>query len=257
MTLLHTIETYYDAAPRPMATTEEIGPFTLFVKTDPEGWPFYARPRLGLDRPVGVEDVEALRARQRKLGVPESIEWVHEITPSLLPAAREAGLVVRQCPLLVLERSVPDRHATGTGSFRVMVLDPGSLEIGPVVAAVSAGFAGTDDVVPREPGRQADLIRDGLLALVGAFDEGGVLGGGSHSPRGTTTELAGIAVLPRARKQGVGAAVTSALVEDAAGRGVETIFLSAQDDAVARVYERVGFGRIGTACTAEPADRPV
>jgi len=29
------------------------------------------------------------------------------------------------------------------------------------------------------------------------------------------------------------------------------VFLSAQDDAVARVYERVGFQRVGTACVAE------
>jgi ribosomal protein S18 acetylase RimI-like enzyme len=82
-----------------------------------------------------------------------------------------------------------------------------------------------------------------------------VLGGGSHGPRGTTTELTGIAVLPRARRRGVGAAVTAALVEDAHALGVRTVFLSAQDDAVARVYERVGFVRVGTACIAEaPAD---
>jgi RimJ/RimL family protein N-acetyltransferase len=34
---------------------------------------------------------------------------------------------------------------------------------------------------------------------------------------------------------------------------MRTVFLSAQDDAVARVYERVGFVRVGTACMAEPA----
>jgi N-acetylglutamate synthase-like GNAT family acetyltransferase len=98
-------------------------------------------------------------------------------------------------------------------------------------------------------------MRAGLLAEAGVFDaHGAPLGGGSHNPRGRVTELAGIAVLPRARKRGVGAALTAALVEDARARGVETVFLSAQDDAVARVYERVGFVRVGTACIAEPAD---
>jgi ribosomal protein S18 acetylase RimI-like enzyme len=76
------------------------------------------------------------------------------------------------------------------------------------------------------------------------------VGGGTHSPRGSTTELTGIAVLPRARRRGVGAAITLALVEDARRRGMHTIFLSAQDDTVARVYERVGFVRVGTACIA-------
>jgi hypothetical protein len=32
---------------------------------------------------------------------------------------------------------------------------------------------------------------------------------------------------------------------------VTTVFLTAQDDAVARVYQRVGFERVGTACVAE------
>lgn len=90
--------------------------------------------------------------------------------------------------------------------------------------------------------------------MAGAYDDSGPVGGGSHSPRGAATELTGIAVLPRARRRGVGAALTAALVADARGRGVETILLSAQDDTVARVYERIGFLRVGTACVAEPAD---
>ena len=47
--LLQRLETYYDTAPRALATTEDLGPFTLFVRTDPTGWDFYARPRLGLE----------------------------------------------------------------------------------------------------------------------------------------------------------------------------------------------------------------
>jgi ribosomal protein S18 acetylase RimI-like enzyme len=96
------------------------------------------------------------------------------------------------------------------------------------------------------------MIREGLLTLAAAYDgQGAVVGGGSHGPRGGTTELTGIAVLPRARRQGLGAAVTAALVADARAKGVRTVFLSAQDDTVARVYERVGFARVGTACIAE------
>jgi predicted GNAT family acetyltransferase len=34
---------------------------------------------------------------------------------------------------------------------------------------------------------------------------------------------------------------------------VPTVFLSASDDAVARIYARIGFQRIGTAMIAEPA----
>ena len=38
---------------------------------------------------------------------------------------------------------------------------------------------------------------------------------------------------------------------DAVRRGLSTVFLSAQDDAAARIYERVGLVRVGTACVAE------
>ena len=54
-------------------------------------------------------------------------------------------------------------------------------------------------------------------------------------------------VLPSSRRQGLGAAVTALLAGDALDRGVDTVFLSASDDAVARIYARIGFRAIGTA----------
>lgn len=143
----------------------------------------------------------------------------------------------------------------GKPACSVEVLAPDSPDLIAVVGAIDAGFSGTDDVCPREAGLRAELMRSGWLVMVGAYDgQGNVIGGGSHSPRGVTTELTGIAVLPRARRRGAGAAITRALVSDARERGVATVFLSAQDDAVARVYEHVGFVRVGTACVAEPTD---
>ena len=246
---MRTLETYYDAAPRPSARTEEVGPFTLFVATDPDGYPYYARPRLGLEQDVTAGDVERVLARQDELGVPSALEWVHQTTPSLLPAATKAGLPVRESPLLVLPPH-PVRHDPVAGCARV--LDPDDPDLGVTLGAVSAGFAGRDEVVPKDVSRRARLIRAGLLVTAAAYDDqGAVVGGGSHGPRGDATELAGIAVLPRARRRGLGAALAATLAEDARGRGLGTVFLSAQDDAVARVYERVGFERVGTACIAE------
>jgi ribosomal protein S18 acetylase RimI-like enzyme len=128
---------------------------------------------------------------------------------------------------------------------------------------VHAGFSGVDAVEHEgagadDPGAasawKSGLLADGLLVTAGAFDETGrAVGGGSHAPRGDTTELAGIAVIPSARRRGFGAALTHLLAAEARSRGVGTVFLSAQDDAVARVYERVGFVRVGTACVAEPS----
>ena len=59
-----------------------------------------------------------------------------------------------------------------------------------------------------------------------------------------------MAVLPAFRRRGIGFALTRLLSEDARKRGMGTMFLSAGDEAIARLYERVGFRRVGTACTA-------
>jgi len=66
-------------------------------------------------------------------------------------------------------------------------------------------------------------------------------------------EITGVGVLPSSRRQGLGAAVTALLAGDALTRGVDTVFLSASDEAVARIYARIGFRVIGTAMIAEPA----
>jgi ribosomal protein S18 acetylase RimI-like enzyme len=81
----------------------------------------------------------------------------------------------------------------------------------------------------------------------------GALGAGSHQPVETVTEITGIGTLPTARRRGIGAAVTGRLVEDGRERGAEIVFLSAAGDEVARMYGRLGFRRIGTACFGYPA----
>lgn len=262
MSILETLEQYYDAAPRPLAVVEEAGPFTVFLRRSASGWPYYARPRLGNTHAFTAADVAQVRARQRERGVPEALEWVRETTPSLLEAARTAGMRVRENPLLVLPDDTRPEHDNTLPGVDVRLVAGDAPDLGVVMAAVEAGFSGTDDVVPSEPGELRRLVEDGLLVLVGAYDgqaggpdgrpgSPGVVGGGSHNPRGAVTELTGIAVLPSARRRGIGAAITRALAADARNRGIETVFLSAQDDAVARVYERVGFVRVGVACVAQ------
>jgi GNAT superfamily N-acetyltransferase len=260
--LLDRIERYYDLVPRASARIEEHGPLTLFVSTG--GWPYYARPRLGADgRSVRPEDVSAVRARQRELGVPEALEWVDEVTPGLAAAAAGAGLVVDRYPLLVLDQpltvpAVPDAV--------VRIADADDPAIPATHAAIDVGFAaggtevGDAGVTERDAASSGSdgssaahlrsLIAAGLLVMAVADSADGPLGGGSASPRGEVAELMGIATLPAHRRRGLGAAITAALVTEVRRRGVELAFLSAGDDDVARVYERVGFRRFASACIA-------
>jgi GNAT superfamily N-acetyltransferase len=246
--LLERIERYYDAAPRASATTEEVGPFTLFLRSDPRGWPYYARPRSGLGATPSAQEVRAVLDRQKELAVPQQLEWVGELVPGLAEAARDAGMVVTDHPLMVLSQPMPAPEVTGVD---LRLLDGDDPTLGAVHSAIGAGFEESDEVGSADAPFLRDRVARGLIRLVGAYQAGAPVGGGSHQPNGPVTELTGIAVVPRARSRGVGAAITAALVEDARALGVRTVFLSAGTSRVADIYARVGFTRVATACIAE------
>lgn len=267
--LLDRIERYYDTVPRRFARVEQSGPLTLFLG-EPGGWVYYARPRLGLaDRGDAVDavDVASAVARLRELGLPETVEWVHETTPSLLAAVREEGsLVVEELPLLALPGGEPVESAAALpDGIRVRLLEPADAEAvaaGRAVSEVGFGSAGTDAGDPGPPERDArlrpaqrrvlDLLAEGAVRIaVAESATEGVLAVGRALPIDGVSEVMGVATLPSARRCGLGAAVTAALVADARRLGVEVVFLTASSDAVARVYQRVGFARAGTAYAAE------
>jgi GNAT superfamily N-acetyltransferase len=275
--LLARLERTYDALPRVGgALVEYHGPLALFYRDGP-GWPYYARPRLdaALDARldaggVTVTDILAVRARQRELHVPEALEWVHEVTPSMLASAEAAGLVVHHAPLMVLE---PDRLPLLTAAAQVEFLDPDrpdfpeKLPISVAVAAVGFGNAGTASGAAGAAERDAALepvdaarlatIADGIRhagkaeAILTVPGDGVVARGGIQSALGVA-EIVGVATLPAARRHGYGAAVSAALARRALDAGNDLVFLGAASDAVARVYASIGFTRVGTACIAEP-----
>ena len=99
-------------------------------------------------------------------------------------------------------------------------------------------------------------LQTGQTVMAVALVDGQPVGVGSHQPVGAVSEVAGIGVLPAFRRRGIAAALTALLADDAQRRGADTIFLSAGDETIARIYARAGFRRIGTACTTEPTPTP-
>jgi N-acetylglutamate synthase-like GNAT family acetyltransferase len=277
------LERFYDALPRPYARAEEHGGLVLFVR-EGEGWPYYARPIIGADTPSAA-DITAVRHRQRDLGVPEAFEWVHETTPDLLAVARSAGLEVLLAPLLVLDPAalVPDLPVTG-GAIRLLdPADPGFAadlassrtvaDLGfrapattnPLLNAVDgvlitdvAGPAERDAATPVLSGTLVESQREResagayVTAVVDSPTEG-ILATGGLMRAGDVAEIAGVATLPSARRRGYASQLTAVLARTALEAGVRTVFLSAGSDDVARLYAKVGFRRVGTACIAEPA----
>jgi predicted GNAT family acetyltransferase len=252
MSLLEEIERYLDAAPRRGARVEEVGPFTLFVREGP-GWPWYARPRLG-ETAFSVDDVLALRARQLELGVPQALEWIHENTPALTPVAAEAGLKVNLNPLLVLGEPIYADTPRRVKIRRVADEERHAIDSVAHVAFGAAGTARGDEGVEQAAAlRAATDARpvDQAVRTFAAFEGDEPVSVASHIPLGSISEVAGVGTLPDHRRKGLGAALTAAAVADARGMGVETIFLTAGSEEIARVYERLGFERVGTGHTAE------
>lgn len=265
---LHRCDRYLDLAPRTASEPTDIGPLRVFLSRAP--WPYYARPRpeLDLTGPDAVRASHLAAAAQRltALGYPASFEWVDDLVPSLDPVARAAGYDVTLHPLLV--RDAGD-HVTGIDDPRDVVVAPGSPLVREALAVADVAFDGTADPdggpaardacdVPPERVAYVDgRIASGEATLVAVVDPvDGVVASGSHLPVGGTSEIVGVATLPAHRRRGLAGLVVTALVVDAAARGVELVLLSAGDDDAARVYERVGFRRIGRVGAAEQAADP-
>lgn len=263
--LLQRLERYLDAVPRSGAGLEEFGSLTLFTRLG-AGWPYYARPAFGRPGSVTAADVEAVRRRQRALGLPETFEWVDDTTPSLGPVAEASGLVVERLPLMVLGHLLVVPAPPGV-RIRIVPFDDPGMASASAVAEVGFGMpgtaAGSAGVAEREVATAAmspdglettrQRIRLGLTVMaVAGSDAEGPLCVGWHQPVGDTAEIVGVATLPSARRRGLAAALTARLVADAQERGVTTVFITAGSDDVARVYARVGFERVGTSCIATP-----
>jgi ribosomal protein S18 acetylase RimI-like enzyme len=258
--LLDRIDAYCDAVPRTATRPEEIGPFVLFVP-EADAWPYYARPRRGGAAPT-AEDVLRVRARQRELDLPEAFEWIADVTPGLLEAGRAAGLEVTEHPLMVLDEVQAAGPPVGA-ELRLVTVDDDLAEVGAVPEVgfshpgTARGEAGLEELRERAAARadaivefQRDRLRRGLTVWAAAWVDGIPVASGMHQPVGGVTEVVGVATLPAFRRRGLGAAVTALLVEDARAGGAETVFLTAGDDEIARVYGRLGFARVGTSCIA-------
>jgi ribosomal protein S18 acetylase RimI-like enzyme len=271
--VIERIDAFCEAVPRRRARADVYGPLVLFVPAG-TGWPYYARPRRGLRAPVTAADIRAVRARQRELIIPESFEWIEQVAPEMAAAAAEAGLEVRAHPLMVLTAPPPAGPPAGPLALppgvTVREVPPEDTELDRVwaVPAVAFGQPGTtvgqagtverDKMAADYDGGTIEMLRErlrsGQSVVAAAFGPDGPLAAGSCQAVDGVAEITGVGVLPSSRRQGLGAAVTALLARGALDRAVTTVFLSASNDAVARIYARIGFREIGIAMIAEPAD---
>jgi ribosomal protein S18 acetylase RimI-like enzyme len=248
------IDHFCDVVPRQWATVTDDGPLRLFTRTTP-GFPFYARP-IPDAVPVERADVDRMRSVQRDRGVPEAFEWIVEAAPAMADAVADSGLAVQVCPLLVLDGEprpapLPPRHTArflgpvdgDLAAAAAVHLTVASVAFGSPVPAAPSGETVAQLAADLAAGRVARLLvtgPDGPVAV------------GSAQRSGDVVELVGIATTDGFRGRGLGAAVTSRLARIAVDTDADVVFLSAADEAASRVYERVGFRRVGESGIAAP-----
>lgn len=251
--VLERIDGFCDTVPRMWASVHDEGPLRLFTRTTP-GWPFYARPIPG-GAPIRAADVERIRTLQRSRGVPEAFEWVLAVAPSMATAVAASGLAVRVCPVLVLDGDI--RPAPLPTGYSARLLGPADADLRSTANTVHAVAAAAFGALPGGAlndhafAALRQNLADGVIARALITGPDGPVAAGSAQRVGDVVELAGIGTAREARGRGLGAALTALLAAATRDAGADLVFLAAGDDTASRVYQRVGFRRVGECGIAE------
>ena len=261
--LIKELDHYFDAVMRNDSEPVEVGAFTLFVSDAPFG--YYARPSFAYSEQVDAADLVALAKACKEREIDLALEWVHEEDPGLAALAQAHGLKVNLFPLLVAQpRDLAIPNTEGV-TMRILSSDEPAIAHAVAVANLSFGVGGTEvsQVGFAERDRAAgevsekwteyfrEHIRREMTLMAVLESANGVLAVASCKPVGKFAEIMGVATLPSERRRGLGAAVTAFLASQLFAQGIETVLLSAEDENVARVYEKIGFHRVGTAGAAK------
>jgi GNAT superfamily N-acetyltransferase len=188
----------------------------------------------GGDATAPDADVGAARAFYAERGaewgvrVPAGMRWRHG----------------RRLLTLDLMALAPADFAPAEAPAAVAVRAATPADLDTVVAIDAAAFE--DDPSDQRPWIAPHLSAVRITTALATLD-GGPAGTGycirSDGRAGPALSLAGVAVAPHARRRGVGAALSSWLIERGLRGGADLVHLHADNDAAARVYARLGFAR--------------
>ena len=238
---------------------QSVPPFTLFFHpTDNLVYLNYAVP----EKPIGDKGrreeqaalartlarlIDAFRARGR---VPR-LEYLDEYAPGLRHSLAGAGFVEEARQSFMVCVPAAARPAPDVPGLTIEALDRRA-----TLAQARAfwdtqrmGFdPGADALLTdEEVGRLLDEI-EGETLLLGTLEGQPVSAGMLMSAVGGIVELAGLATLPPCRRRGIASALTAHALHTAFTRGIEAVCLTAEDERAGRIYARLGFTTVATAC---------
>lgn len=220
------------------------GPFV--VRFDPN-WAHthanYAIPDDGAAPTAGDVDalIDVFHARDR---VPR-LEFLPSCAPLVEPALTAAGFTVEnRAAVLTCDGRSLVRPEAVSGLRVVEAVDEAGL-----VTAATVQHTGYGQVGEPGPG-EVDWLRatvegGGVVALAIAGDGTPAGAGLCSPPLDGLSELAGLAVAADHRRRGIGAVVSAFLTARALDRGSRTVWLEPGDPHIQRIYERIGYRRVG------------
>jgi GNAT superfamily N-acetyltransferase len=160
------------------------------------------------------------------LRVPEEMPWAH-------------GRLLFRRRLMGLDRAA-FRPTDAAPGLSVRAAGPEDLETALHIDSTAFGLDREENRRWLEPLLSAERVEFALGSL-GDLAVGTAYVLRSDGGAGPSAYLAGVAVLPEARRRGVGAGVSSWLLQRAFERGAEIAHLNPDTHAAARIYERLGF----------------
>jgi GNAT superfamily N-acetyltransferase len=215
-----------------------VGPF-LVLHNESSDNPFlnYAVPVV--DAAPTPDDVTALVAYFTERDRLPRLEYVRPAPAVDSPLAAAGFDVTETLTLMALDEFVP--VSSGSEYRALLPTDEATLRVANGVQHVAYG---EPDAEPDPTGLLRLIANGGCVAIAEAPD-GTLVGAGVFAqPSGGLVEIAGVGVLPKYRRHGVGRLLASALTQEALRRGHQP-FLQVEKDEPERIYQRLGYRVIG------------
>ncbi len=220
--------------------TERVGPF-LATFTPGTDHPYlnYAIPDDGAA--PAPDDVAALERAFAARGLVPRVEVLAGTAPAAEEGLQEASWAV-EARVVVMTCAAPSELAAPEGVELVVPRVEDQLD---ALVRVQAEAFGEPPPAPGAGGeKQALLARGGQVVLALAGGEPAA-GGIVVPPVEGAAELAGLGVLERFRRRGIGAAVTAEATRRALAAGTRVVWLTPGDEGAERIYARSGFAEAG------------
>lgn len=194
-------------------------------------------------RPDAVAAMLAAFAEHGRL---PSVEYFHELWPSLAPVLTAHGLVLDSRGQAMALDAPPAGIAARSAARRLTPADPPDA-IGAFLSGAASVFGQRAGLLAAgEIDRFAEGLERGSLAAAWVRRGHQPVAGASLIGCGPVAELAGVWTLPAFRRQGHARACCRLLLEDFFARGGELVWLSVHEPAAGALYAGLGFRACGT-----------